>query len=103
MDSHGMTKPRAVIAGGGIAGTVAALALQRAGWSPRVFEARAPGADEQGAFLTVAVNGLAALRARDLDPAVVTAAGFPTPRLTMLNGAGRRLAELPLGGPAADG
>ncbi|WP_250027412.1 FAD-dependent oxidoreductase [Paractinoplanes maris] len=98
-----MTKPIALIAGGGIAGTVAALALHRAGWAPRVFEARAPGAEEQGAWLTVAVNGLAALRALDLDPAAVTAAGFPTPRLTMVNGAGRELAVLPLGGPAADG
>src|SRR5690349_7042608 len=100
MDSHCMTKPVALIAGGGIAGTVAALALHRAGWAPRVFEARPPGADERGAFLTVAVNGLSALRALDLDPAAVTAAGFPTPTLTMLNGAGRRLAVLPLGGPA---
>nr|WP_221375879.1 NAD(P)/FAD-dependent oxidoreductase [Actinoplanes polyasparticus] len=98
-----MTKPIALIAGGGIAGAVAALALHKAGWAPRIFEARSPGADEQGAWLTVAVNGLSALRALDLDPAVVTATGFPTPALTMLNGAGRRLAVLPLGGPAADG
>src|SRR5690349_16226570 len=103
MDSHCMTKPIALVAGGGIAGTVAALALQRAGWAPRVFEARSPDAGELGAFLTVAVNGLSALRALDLDPSVVTAAGFPTPQLTMLNGSGRHLAVLPLGGPAEDG
>ncbi|MBM2621312.1 FAD-dependent monooxygenase [Actinoplanes sp. LDG1-06] len=98
-----MTKPRVIIAGGGIAGTVAALALDRAGWAPRVYEARAAAADERGAFLTVAVNGLAALRALDLDPAVVLAAGFATPTLTMTNGAGRKLGVLPLGGPTADG
>ncbi|MFD0520288.1 FAD-dependent oxidoreductase [Paractinoplanes durhamensis] len=51
----------------------------------------------------MAVNGLAALRALDLDPARVLAAGFPTPGMTMSNSAGRRLAVLPLGGPAADG
>lgn len=91
------------MAGGGIAGTVTAIALHRAGWTPRIFEAYPAGADERGAFLTVAVNGLAALRALDLDPARVLAAGFPTPTLTLGNGAGRRLAVLPLGGPAEDG
>ncbi|MBU2662004.1 FAD-dependent monooxygenase [Actinoplanes bogorensis] len=94
-----MTKPVALIAGGGIAGTVAALALDRAGWAPQVFEARAHDADERGAFLTVAVNGVSALRALGLDPAVVLAAGFPTPSLTMTNGAGRDLGVLSLGGP----
>jgi FAD-dependent urate hydroxylase len=93
----------ALIAGGGIAGTVAALALDQAGWQPRIFEANPDGFDERGAFLTVAVNGLAALRALDLDPEKVLAAGFATPTLYLGNGAGRRLAVLPLGGPAADG
>jgi 2-polyprenyl-6-methoxyphenol hydroxylase-like FAD-dependent oxidoreductase len=100
-----MTKNRAaLISGGGIAGTVAAIALHRAGWQPRVFESRPAGvADERGAFLTVAVNGLTALRALDLDPGRVLAAGFPTPTLTMSNGRGRSLGVLPLGGPTADG
>jgi FAD-dependent urate hydroxylase len=94
----------ALVAGGGVAGTVAAIALQRAGWQPRLLESRPGGvADERGAFLTVAVNGLTALRALDLDPARVLAAGFATPTLAMVNGAGRRLAVLPLGGPAPDG
>lgn len=97
-----MTKT-ALIAGGGIAGTVAALALHRAGWQPRVFEANPEGFDDRGAFLTVAVNGLAALRALDLDPTKVLAAGFATPTLYLGNSAGRRLAVLPLGSPAADG
>jgi FAD-dependent urate hydroxylase len=98
-----MTKT-ALVAGGGVAGTVAAIALHRAGWQPRLLESRPEGvADERGAFLTVAVNGLTALRALDLDPARVLAAGFATPTLAMLNGAGRRLALLPLGGPTPDG
>ncbi|MFD0520287.1 hypothetical protein [Paractinoplanes durhamensis] len=37
-----MTKT-ALIAGGGVAGTVAAIALQRAGWQPRLFESRPAG------------------------------------------------------------
>jgi FAD-dependent urate hydroxylase len=97
-----MTKT-AIVAGGGIAGTVAAIALHSAGYTPLVQEAYAKDADERGAFLTVAVNGLAALRALDLDPAELLAAGYPTPSLRLGNGAGRRLADLPLGGPQPDG
>jgi FAD-dependent urate hydroxylase len=96
-------KRRVLVAGGGIAGAVAAVALHRAGWAPRVFEAREQGADERGAFLTVAVNGVAALRDLGLDPDRVLAGGFPTPSVVMSNGRGRRLATLPLGGPAPDG
>ncbi|HET6532585.1 MAG TPA: FAD-dependent monooxygenase [Actinoplanes sp.] len=97
-----MTKT-AIVAGGGIAGTVAAIALHRAGFTPLVHEALPADTDDRGAFLTVAVNGLAALRSLGLDPAQVLAAGYPTPRLALSNGAGRRLADLPLGGPTADG
>jgi FAD-dependent urate hydroxylase len=92
-----------LIAGGGIAGTLAAIALHDAGWRPTIFEAHPAGADERGAFLTVAVNGLSALRTLGLDPEKVLAAGFATPTLDLANGSGRRLATLPLGGPLADG
>ena len=97
-----MTKT-ALIMGGGIAGSVAAIALHQAGWQPQIFEGRARGDDERGLWLTVAVNGLTALRDLGLDPARVLAGGFPTPALTLGNSAGRRLAEVPLGGPTADG
>jgi FAD-dependent urate hydroxylase len=93
----------AIVAGGGIAGTLAAIALHDAGYTPVVHEAQSADADERGAFLTVAVNGLRALRALGLDPEAVLKAGYPTPRLVLGNGAGRRLADLPLGGPDADG
>jgi FAD-dependent urate hydroxylase len=93
----------ALIAGGGIAGTVAAIALQRAGCTPLVYEAHPDDADERGAFVTVAVNGLEALRALGLDPVAVLAAGFATPAMALRNSAGKLLAELPLGGPLADG
>jgi FAD-dependent urate hydroxylase len=93
----------AIVAGGGIAGTVAAIALHRAGYPPLIYEAYPKDADERGAFLTVAVNGLAALRALDLDPTELLAAGYATPTLWLGNGAGRKLAELPLGGPQPDG
>lgn len=97
-----MTKT-ALVAGGGIAGTLAAIALHDAGWSPTIYEANGADADERGAFLTVAVNGLNALRTLGLDPSELLKAGFATPTLHLGNGAGRRLAVLPLGGPLADG
>jgi 2-polyprenyl-6-methoxyphenol hydroxylase-like FAD-dependent oxidoreductase len=97
-----MTKS-AIVAGGGIAGALAAIALHQAGWSPTIYEAKGAEADERGAFLTVAVNGLNALRTLGLDPSVVLEAGFATPALHLGNGAGRRLAVLPLGGPLPDG
>ncbi len=96
-----MTK--ALIVGVGIAGTVAAIALHRAGHTPVIFEAYPEDVDQRGAFLTVAVNGLVALRALDLDPPTLLTTGYPTPTLRLGNGAGRLLAELPLGGPQPDG
>jgi 2-polyprenyl-6-methoxyphenol hydroxylase-like FAD-dependent oxidoreductase len=98
-----MTKTAAVI-GGGVAGAAAAIALQSAGFDPVVYERHERGvADERGAFLTVAVNGLNALRSLGLDPAKVLARGFPTPTMGLHGATGRLLAEMPLGGPEADG
>ncbi|AGZ45693.1 FAD-dependent oxidoreductase [Actinoplanes friuliensis] len=91
-----MTKT-AVVAGGGIAGTVVALALHRAGFTPLIHEAHDRGADERGAFVTVAENGLSALEALGLDPRQVFSAGFATPAMALLTAAGKPLAELPLG------
>ena len=56
---------KALIAGGGIAGPVAAMALQRAGMESVVYEAYTGGAEDAGAFLTFASNGLDALRTID--------------------------------------
>ena len=57
-----MTPPRnALIIGGGIAGAATAMALQKAGIEPVVFEAR-PSAAGEGAFLTLGSNGIEALR-----------------------------------------
>ena len=73
-----MTRKKALIIGGGIAGPVTAMALQRAGIDPVVYEAYGTGAGlDAGAFLTVAVNGLDALRTLDAHEPVL-AAGAPT-------------------------
>src|ERR671912_744609 len=93
---------KALIIGGGVAGPVAAMALQRAGIDSVVYEAYAGGADAAGAFLTFASNGLDALRAIDANH-LVLAEGFPTPRMEIQNGTGKRLGEVPLGGEVPDG
>ncbi len=93
---------KALIAGGGIAGPVTAMALQRAGIDAEVYEAHVPGTGDAGSYLTVATNGLDALRAVGADKPVL-AAGFPTPANVLLSGTGRRLATVSNGGRLADG
>jgi FAD-dependent urate hydroxylase len=83
----------ALVIGCGIGGPVAAMALQRAGIEPKIFEARAETADFAGSFLNLATNGLDALAAIDAQ-AVVRVHGFPTPRMVMWSGSGKRLGEV---------
>jgi FAD-dependent urate hydroxylase len=93
---------KAVIVGGGVAGPVAAMALQRAGIEGVVYEAYPQTAEEVGSYLTVASNGLDALRAIDADGPVLDA-GFPTPTNLLLSSGGRRLGRVSNGGRLADG
>lgn len=94
---------KALVIGGGIAGPVSALALQRAGIEATIFEAREHSSGlDVGAYLTVVVNGLDALRAVGLDEAV-KAAGFPTVSIEFFNGRGKPLGTVPIGGTLADG
>jgi FAD-dependent urate hydroxylase len=93
---------KALIVGGGVAGPVAAMALRQAGIDSVVYEAYAGGADAAGSFLTFASNGLDALRTIDAHH-LVLAEGFPTPRMTIQNGTGKHLGDVPLGGTLLDG
>jgi 2-polyprenyl-6-methoxyphenol hydroxylase-like FAD-dependent oxidoreductase len=93
---------RVLIAGGGIAGTITAIALHEVGHEPALYEAYDRTADGVGAFLTLAVNGLDALAPFGLKP-LVKGLGFNTPRMSMGLGNGKRLAEFPLGGALPDG
>jgi FAD-dependent urate hydroxylase len=94
---------RALIIGGGVAGPVAAMALQRAGIDAVVYEAYAPTTDDEvGSYLSVATNGIDALRAIGADRPVLRA-GFPTPTNVLLSGAGRRLGTVSNGGRLPDG
>jgi FAD-dependent urate hydroxylase len=93
---------KVLIVGGGVAGPVAAMALQRAGMNSVVYESYAGGADDAGAFLTFASNGLDALRAIDAHN-LVMAKGFPTPRMEIQSGTGKHLGVVPNGGTLPDG
>lgn len=93
MYSKTMTKT-ALIIGGGIAGPVTAMALRRVGIEPVIFEAYGRGSDGVGAFLTLGVNGLAALEILGLRD-TVEALGMATPEMKMIS-KGRELASLPM-------
>jgi 2-polyprenyl-6-methoxyphenol hydroxylase-like FAD-dependent oxidoreductase len=95
-------RKKVLIIGGGVAGPVAAMALQRAGMDSVVYEAYVGGADEAGAFLTFASNGLDALRTIDAHY-LVLAEGFPTPRMEIKSGTGKHLGTVPNGGMLPDG
>jgi FAD-dependent urate hydroxylase len=98
-----MTRTRsALVIGGGIAGPATAMALQKAGIDPEVYEAHPGGADGAGVFLTLASNGVDALRTLGADEPAL-AAGFSTPRITLRSSTGKRLGETRTGVPLADG
>ncbi|HEX5404909.1 MAG TPA: NAD(P)/FAD-dependent oxidoreductase [Pseudonocardiaceae bacterium] len=87
----------ALVIGGGIAGPVAAMALQKAGIEAAVHEAYAGSADGVGGMLGLAPNGLAALDvvgAGDL----VRRIGQPVNSMVIQSWTGKRLAEF--GNPA---
>jgi 2-polyprenyl-6-methoxyphenol hydroxylase-like FAD-dependent oxidoreductase len=87
---------RVLVIGGGIAGTATALALHKAGFGVEVFEAHPGSAEDLGAFLTLASNGMRALAQIDAS-AAVTALGFPLTSMRVLDAEGARLAQVPLG------
>ncbi|MGL3151248.1 FAD-dependent oxidoreductase [Microbacterium sp. A82] len=98
-----MTQPRtALVIGGGIAGPASAIALHKAGIHSTVFEARPEGADGRGIMLTLATNGIDALRALDADTRAI-AAGFATPGIRLRTHTGKTLGITPTGGTLADG
>jgi len=82
----------ALVIGGGIAGPVAAMALQKAGIDAVVYEAYPSAADGAGGGLTLAPNGLDALDVIGLGD-LVRPAGTPTTGIVMQDWKGRRLGE----------
>ena len=86
---------KALIIGAGVCGPVMAMALGRAGIDAAVFEGHAQPTT-RGSYLTVATNGLDALRAIDAERSVI-AAGFPTLWTLMSSGSGKALGRVPIG------
>ncbi|MFI6344137.1 FAD-dependent monooxygenase [Streptomyces sp. NPDC050560] len=85
-----------LVTGGGVAGAAAAIALRRIGADVTIHEAYADPAGQVGSFLSLASNGLRALRALGcLDE--VAAAGFPVPHQRMWSGSGKLLGAGPRG------
>ena len=96
------TPRTALVIGCGIGGPVAAMALQKVGIEATVFEAHDGSAERAGSFLNMASNGLDALKAIDAHHEVL-AHGFPTPRMVMWSGTGKRLGEVANGLRLPDG
>jgi FAD-dependent urate hydroxylase len=82
----------ALVIGGGIAGPVAAMALQKAGIEGSVYEAYQSTADGVGGGMGIAPNGLNALAVLGADEAV-RRIGIPMSGIVMESWSGRRLAE----------
>ncbi|MFB0617621.1 FAD-dependent oxidoreductase [Streptomyces sp. AGS-58] len=87
---------KVLVIGGGIAGSAAALGLRKAGHDVTVFEAHPDTAEDIGAFLTLASNGMRALAELDATDAV-TAVGFPLTSLRLLDHRGAEVRRGPLG------
>ncbi|MCD9591047.1 FAD-dependent monooxygenase [Streptomyces sp. 8ZJF_21] len=87
----------ALIIGGGIAGTVTAMALQKAGIDAVVHETYPTDAIDAGAFLVVAANGLEALRTIDAHEPVLENS-FPVGRVDFISNTGKRLGNRPMSG-----
>jgi 2-polyprenyl-6-methoxyphenol hydroxylase-like FAD-dependent oxidoreductase len=92
----------ALVIGGGIAGPAAAMALQKAGIDSVVYEAHPAAAEGVGVFLTLAVNGVGALRTLGADKPAI-ADGFPTTAITLWSGTGKKLGASVVSVPLADG
>ena len=92
----------ALVIGAGVAGPVAAMALQRAGIHAEVFEAHPTGADDVGAWLTLQANGIDAVRAVDAHR-LVAALGYPTRTMRFVNGKGKVLGRMTNGPVLPDG
>lgn len=84
----------ALVIGSGIAGPVTAMALRHAGIESTVYEAYSSRADGIGVTLTIAPNGLDALKIIGADEAV-RAIGQPMTRTVMEDGYQERIGEFP--------
>lgn len=87
---------RILIIGGGIAGTAAALALDKAGIESTVHEAHPESGADIGAFLTLASNGMLALSQFGAAEAVARR-GFELTSMRLTGDTGDVVSTIPLG------
>ncbi len=83
---------KVLIIGSGIAGPITALALRKAGIASTIYEAYPTSADGIGGALTLAPNGLDALRLIGVHKEVA-AIGQPISRMVIDNSQGKQLCE----------
>lgn len=83
---------KALVVGGGIGGTVAAMFLKQAGIEVEVYEARG-AVDDAGWFLNLAGNGIEVLKMLGIE-AAISAEGSPVPQMAIWSGRGKRLGEV---------
>lgn len=93
---------KAIIAGAGIAGPVAAIALARAGISAEIIETRDGAEGDEGLFLGLASNGHRVLEGLGLDACVRRQPHIRTPQIAFFGGRGNRIAEVTNGHSAGD-
>jgi salicylate hydroxylase len=99
--SAASTAGEILIAGGGIGGLAAALALARSGVPVHVLEERA-AFPEEGAGIQIGPNGVRILRALGVADKLAPLAGVPDSIRVGDGRSGRPLAELPLGDVIAE-
>lgn len=85
-----------LVIGGGIAGTAAALALDKAGIPATLYEAHPDNGEDIGAFLTLASNGMLALDQLNAARAVADV-GFPLTMMRLVSDTGTEITTSPLG------
>ena len=90
-----MTTRRAVIAGGGIGGLAAGLALARHGWEVEVLE-QAPQLAEVGAGIQISPNGMHVLDMLGVTPLIEDALFEPEAVELRMGRSGRRIFRLPM-------
>lgn len=94
-----MSNRIALIAGGGIGGLTAGLALCRRGWSVHVLEA-APALEEAGAGLQLSPNAMKVMQALGLADAIRDVAFEPEALELRLGNSGREVFSIPAGDAA---
>lgn len=95
------TSKRALIIGGGVAGPVLAIFLQKAGIEPVIYETAANPSNE-GAGLGLASNGMSVLAAAGVVEQIL-AASYEVDTWIFENQRGRTLATMPSSNPARHG